>query len=89
MRVIMNDITKLFEELVHVEVFDTECLELLEKVMNLDNPMKFDDAFATEEQLIRLEGELDRFDNSIPQSLLLKKVIHGLRPNTTDSVLFI
>jgi hypothetical protein len=82
-------IDKVFEGLIHIDPFDKESLELLERMMTLDNPMRFDDDFASDEALDKLEHELERVDRRTPRANSFKKTIEGLGPCRTSGAVFI
>jgi hypothetical protein len=85
----MIDIDDVFEECVHTEPFSKECLELLERIMNIDNPMRFDDSFTTDKQLNQLEEELECLDRKSPRIHSFRDIVVNARPCLTDSKLFI
>ncbi len=85
----MVNIDVIFEECEHIEPFDKECLILLERVMSVDNPMRFDDDFATDEQLNHLETQLDLFGQKTPQASRFKRVVAELDSYVTNTVQFI
>jgi len=83
------NVEKMFDQLVHVDFFDEKCLELLNKIMELDNPMKFDDAFASDDDLDKLEDELERLETRAPQAVRFKQIVHGLAPCKVPDLPFI
>jgi hypothetical protein len=83
------NVNKFFEALVHIDTFNEESLKLLENIMNIDSPMKFDDDFASDENLDKLELELDRVNRVAPQVNLFKNAINRLEPCKTDGTIFI
>jgi len=85
----MVSIDVIFTECVHIESFSEECRVLLERVMSVDNPMRFDDDFATDEQLNHLETQLDLFDQKTPQASQFKRAVEGLDSCITNTIQFI
>lgn len=83
------DVKKIFESCSDIEPFNSDCYELLEKVMSITSPMKFDDEFASEEDLDRLEAELDRFNMRSPEADTLRRTIQDLEPYQTNDFVFI
>lgn len=83
------NIKKIFESCVDIEPFDEECYTLLNKVMTISSPMKFDSEFVSDEQLDRLEAELDRFNIRSAESDILKNTIQILEPYKTSDFIFI
>ena len=82
----MSNVNKLFGELTHIDPFDKESLALLERVMGLDNPMRFDDDFASDEDLDKLEDELDNLDRKTPRANSFKNVVVELEPCCSGSI---
>ena len=84
-----TNVSKMFGKLTHIDPFDKESLELLERMMTLDNPMRFDDNFATNDALDKLEQELDRVDRRTPAANSFKRVVEELGPCRINGVIFI
>ena len=83
------NIKSLFEACNDIEPFDEECYNLLNKIMSITSPMKFDNRFATEEELNKLESELDRFNRRSTESETLKRTIEDLTPQKISGFIFI
>jgi hypothetical protein len=83
------NVAKIFEGCVDIEAFDEECFKLLESLMSITSPMKFDDDFATDEQLDRLEAELDRFNRRSREADTLRQAIQDLAPYQSNRFTFI
>lgn len=83
------NIKKIFEECSDIEAFDEESYKLLEKLMSVSSPMKFDDEFASDEELDRLEAELDRFNRRSPEADTLRRAVRDLPPYQTGGFVFI
>ncbi len=83
------NVEKIFKACADIEPFDQECRKLLDKVMSVSSPMKFDDEFATDAELDRLEAELDRFNRRSRESDTLRITVEGLPAYQTNSFVFI
>lgn len=83
------NIKSIFEACADIEPFDEECHKLLDKIMSITSPMKFDSGFATEEELDRLEAELDRFNRRSAESETLRRTLEELAPQKTSGFIFI
>lgn len=62
---------------------------LLNKIMTIKTPMYFDDDFASEEELVELENELDRIAELIPIAFSFKRAIITLPAIRSTKVNFI
>ena len=85
----MLNIEKIFNRCVAIESFNEDCYTLLNKIMSINSPMKFDDEFASDEELDRLEAELDRFNRRSRQADVLRNTIRALAPSQTNRFIFI
>jgi len=83
------NIAKIFEDCNDIEPFQTDCYKLLDKIMSITSPMKFDDEFASNEDLDRLEAELDRFNMRSPAADTLRQAVQELTPYQTGEFVFI
>jgi hypothetical protein len=83
------NIEKIFEQCANIEPFDEECYKLLNKIMSIVSPMKFDSEFASDEELDRLEAELDRFNRRSQESDTLVRTVTNLEPYKTNRFIFI
>jgi len=83
------DIKNIFDSCVSLDPFNLESYSLLEKIMSITSPMKFDDSFASNEELDRLEAELDRFNLKSSEAEILRKIIWELEPKQTNNFVFI
>ena len=88
-REIIMNVKLIFEACDDIIPFDEDCIKLLDKIMSITSPMKFDDRFATDEELDRLESELDRFNKRSPESNMLRQVVENLDPQKTSKFIFI
>lgn len=69
--------------------FDEDSLKLLNKIMSISSPMKFDDAFASEEQLDKLIEDLDKFNIVSNTSYRLLRAIQSVRAYQSNKFVFI
>lgn len=83
------NIKKVFENCVETEPFSENCYNLLNRIMSISSPVKFDNEFASEEELNNLESELDRFNIRNEVSNTLRTVLEGLQPHRTNDFTFI
>lgn len=83
------DVTKMFEQLTHTDFFSEDSLKLLNKIMKIDNPMKFDDAFASDEDLNKLEEELSGLETRTPRAREFKNAVLQLPPCKAPDISFI
>jgi len=83
------NINKIFEACDDIDPFDVECSKLLDKIMSITSPMKFDSEFASDEELDRLEAELDRFNRRCPETDTLRRTLQELEPQKTSDFIFI
>lgn len=63
--------------------------ELLDKLMAIDNPMDFDDDFATDEELEALESALDNLEIGLPEAIQFKQHMVTARAIQTSTTKFI
>lgn len=83
------NVEKFFNGCVDIDPFDSECSKLLDKVMSVTSPMKFDADFASNEELDRLEAELDRFNIRSTESELLYQILRDLKAAQSSRFIFI
>lgn len=83
------NVKKIFDGCVNIDPFNQECKVLLDKIMSLSSPMKFDDEFASDEELNRLEAELDRFNRRSRESETFRYAIERLPAYKTNNFIFI
>ncbi|MGW8177895.1 MAG: hypothetical protein ACWGQW_03760 [bacterium] len=69
------NVRRIFEELPEVQHITDEQRELLNRLMNLDNPVNFDENFASDEELDALEDALDLTEREVPHHIILKTAI--------------
>lgn len=81
------DIERLFESLPEIQTISNEQRQLLDRLMALENPVDFDDEFATDEELDALEDALDQSEREAPHHIQLKNHILRIRarPMSSDS----
>jgi hypothetical protein len=69
------NVEELFESLGESNSSTEEQTELLNKIMELETPLDFDDDFATEEELDLLESTLDNELIFIPTCNIVKRTL--------------
>jgi hypothetical protein len=57
-----------FEVIPEAQTMADDMKELLNKLMEIDSPMDFDDDFATDEELEALESALDTLEIGLPEA---------------------
>jgi len=85
----MINLNDLYEMMAETRTLTQESEELLNKLLSLSSPMKFDASFATDEQLDRLEQELE---NTAHLQLQVQEMIYtvlGLRAVVSNKAVFI
>lgn len=83
------DINDLYESMTETRALTQESEELLIKLMSLSSPMKFGADFATDEQLDRLEQELENTAHLQPRVQEVIYTVLGLKPVTSNRAVFI
>lgn len=83
------DIRRIWRRLSDTVIITEEQRELLERIMTLQNPVEFDEEFATDEQLDALEDALDRAEVEVPHQIQLKQIIENTAPKVADDLEFI
>lgn len=83
------NIERLYENCPEMNGFDESCQALLEKLMTVTSPMDFGDDFASDEELDRLEQELDRLDVRNPNIVKIKQIVMGLKAKQALGTIFI
>jgi len=85
----MINLNDLYESMTETRTLAPESEELLGKLLSLSSPMKFDDDFATDEQLDRLEQELENTAHLQPKVQEMIYIVLGLKPVTSNKAVFI
>lgn len=85
--------------LINLSEFYTKCIEigtlsersqeLIDKIMSMSNPMKFDNDLATDEELDTLEHDLDRIYSREPNVNKFKGLLINLKPVKSSGLTFI
>jgi hypothetical protein len=83
------NIELLFNNCPEVAGFSEGCQALLEKLMTITSPMDFNNDFASDEELDRLEQELDRLDTKNPNVESFKKIVVDLKEKKANGFIFI
>jgi len=83
------DVSKIFDSLTEITDIEQRCNSLLESLVNIKNPMKFDDNFATDEQLNQLEIYLDNKLVGNAEAESFKNIINSLPPALVQGFVFI
>lgn len=78
------DIRSLFNSLRESPPFSEESQNLLERIMELDNPVDFNEEFASDEELDRLEDELDAREQEAPAIKKFKTITISLPSKKAD-----
>lgn len=86
---VIMEINKLFESCPSLGDFDEESLTLLKEIMSLTSPMKFDNEFASDEQLDKLIEELDRFNKRGNRSDEFRYVLETIKTCKSNKFSFI
>jgi len=79
------NIQRLFEEMPEVQSMTEEQHELLDRIMNLDNPINFNGDFASDEDLDGLENALDQSEREVPHQIQLKTTILSVCAKVAES----
>jgi cob(I)alamin adenosyltransferase len=82
------DIEKVFEDLPEGYCFDKDKEELLNKLMDIKNPMELPDEI-TDEQLEELENEMDRIETVMPSINKFKELTRKAKAIETTKPVFI
>jgi len=85
----MINIDEIFEGCLQTQEFDKDSAELLEKVLSIKSPMKFDEQFASDDHLDLLLSEMERMDIRKPHMEKLKNLIHSIKPSRSLQLKFI
>lgn len=83
------EISKIFDSLTEITDLEQECNCLLTRLLEIKNPMKFDDTFATDEQLNQLETYLDNKSIGNMEAESFKSIINSLPPALVQGFVFI
>ena len=87
--VIIMNIEKFFDRCTEIGSFNEDCLELLNKVMSITSPMKFDDDFASDDEMDQLEAELDKFNVRSEETQLFHTIINSAKARRSSRFVFI
>jgi hypothetical protein len=85
----MINLDDLYDSMAETRALTLESEELLNKLLSLSSPMKFDAAFATDEQLDRLEQELENTAHLQPRVQEMIYTVLGLRAIASSKAVFI
>ena len=85
----MINLDGLYDSMAETRALTLESEELLNKLLSLSSPMKFDAAFATDEQLDRLEQELENTAHLQPRVQEMIYTVLGLRAIASSKAVFI
>lgn len=82
----LND---MFDSMAETRTLPEESERLLERIMVLSSPMKFDAAFASDEELDRLEQELENAAHLQPKVQDMIYTVLGLKAIVSNKAVFI
>ena len=85
----MFEMDELFESCTAVEPLNEVAQNLLTKIMNINNPMTFNEEFASDEDIQTLERELERLDISSTRWEEFRRTVGELDPHVVEDIMFI
>ena len=83
------DVFKFYDDCLEIGGFSEQNGILLDKIMNISNPMDFNDDFANDEELDNLEQELDRVYSRDQNIDGFRGIFEDLKPIKSSFVTFI
>lgn len=85
----MINLNDLYDSMAESRALTLESEELLSKLLSISSPMKFDADFATDEQLDRLEQELENTAHLQPRVQEVIYTVLGLKAVASNRAVFI